>query len=91
MSTRIRRVARKAYRCDDQVSDYCSPIAVGHAYLSTTLFPGQSEYAHAYGRPMRVRACVYCVARRQDLYLLEPLPVTQKFRYWETDSETPYP
>jgi hypothetical protein len=83
----IKRIAQKRYSCDDNSSRYCSPIEAGHAYLSVTALPRKNDAASDAGRPLRMRECAYCAAQRGRDYLLEPMPTTQNFRFWEVDSE----
>lgn len=86
-SPRRRRVARKPHVCDARLSDYCSPISKGDAYLELTELPGQGGLANTAGRPVRTRHCVYCAARHDSDYLLHPMPPAQDYRYWDIDSE----
>lgn len=80
MTTPVRRVARKGYRCD---SCEGSIISRGDPYLEHTSFPGHdSGYATQAGHPVRMRECAWCAARYQRDYLIEPIPATFQDRYY---------
>jgi hypothetical protein len=79
LTNSIRRVARKAHRCDSCTGS----IAPGHVYLVHTLFPGNDVWDNEV--PMRLKECADCAGRYGRDLLLHPIPADQEWRYWLAD------
>lgn len=71
-----RRVARKQH---PGCGGYCPTIQPGEVYLEVTEFPGgESGYADAAGRPVRMAVCAPCAMRNgSGILLLDPIPYDQ--------------